>query len=242
MQNRVIAAILAMVTVLAYWPVIFAQTAQQSGAETTQTVTPPPDLSGVWMRSGPNSFDIKEEPSMQPWAKAVLRARKRELDPTLSCFPNGVPRILLRSRPFEFIQTPGRLLMVFERNHWLRHIYMDGREHPQPEDLYPVTWMGHSIGRWEGDTLVVDTVGVNDKTWVDNFPGHPRTEEMRVVERYRRSDHNTLVLNITIDDPKTYTRPWTGQKVFELKPDWEIWEHVQCEERLELTPWTETEP
>ena len=88
--------------------------------------------------------------------------------------------------------------------------------------------MGHSIGSWDGDTFVVDTVGLNDKTWIDSI-GYPHSEALHVIERYRRRSHDELEVNITIDDPKAYTKPWTAQLVFELRPEWEISEMVNCE-------------
>jgi hypothetical protein len=127
----------------------------------------------------------------------------------------------------EIIQIPGRVIMFFEFNHYVRQIYTDGRGHN--EDL-PPTWMGDSIGRWEGDTLVVDTTGFNDKTSIDRL-GHPHSDAMHLVERIRRVDHDTLQDDLTVDDPKAYAKPWTGQQIFQLKPGWEITEYV-CEDNV----------
>ena len=106
---------------------------------------------------------------------------------------------------------------------------MDGREHP--EDPYP-TWMGHSIGRWDGNTLVVDTVGLmgDNKTWLDSM-GHMHTDAMHVVERIRRVAQDSLEIEFTFDDPKAYTKPWKGKLDFQLRPGWEIIEMVNCENR-----------
>ncbi|MCH8266019.1 MAG: hypothetical protein O7A06_06170 [Acidobacteria bacterium] len=239
MKDRWISFVALGGIALAFSPLLLAQTAQQPGAAKAQSATPTPDLSGVWVvRELSDTFDMKVEPPMQPWAEEKFKALSgRELDPIESCFPYGVPRIFLSRRPFEIVQNPGRVLILFEQDHWVRQIHMDGRKHPGPEDLFP-TWMGHSIGHYDGDTLVVDTIGRNDKTWLDNV-GHPNTDALHVVEHFRRVDQNTLVIDVTIDDPKAYTKPWSGQKVFQLRSDWEVWEHVECEERLELTPWTE---
>jgi hypothetical protein len=128
-------------------------------------------------------------------------------------------------RPFEIVQIPGRVLVLFEWDHWVRPIWTDGRGHPKDPDP---TWMGHSIGRWDGDTLVVDTVGLNDKTWIDSI-GHPHSEDLHVIERYRRTKHDELEVAFTFDDPKAYTKPWTATVVFGLKPDWELSEMVNCE-------------
>ena len=115
--------------------------------------------------------------------------------------------------------------MIFEYQSLVRQIFTDGRGHPK--DLEP-TYMGHSIGKWEGDTLLVDTIGFNGKTWLDP-KGLPTTDALHVTEKIRRVDHNHLVDDYTIDDPKAYTKPWTVQKVFELKPDWQIQEYVCAE-------------
>ncbi len=104
---------------------------------------------------------------------------------------------------------------------------MDGRGHPEDPDP---TWMGHSIGRWDGDTLVVDTVGFNDKTWIDPL-GHSHSEALHLVERYRRVDPNTLVIDLTFEDAKAFLKPWSGQREFDLKPDWEIAEMYPCEDK-----------
>ena len=98
--------------------------------------------------------------------------------------------------------------MLFENNHWVRQIWMDGRAHPT--DRAP-NWMGHSIGKWDGDTLVVDLVGLNDLTWLD-ASGRPHSDALHVVERYRRIGHDTLEIELTFDDPKAYTKPWTGKQ------------------------------
>ena len=117
--------------------------------------------------------------------------------------------------------------MLFEYDHFVRHIFTDGRNHPK--DL-PSTWMGDSIGKWDGGTLVVDTVGFNDKTWLDN-DGHPHSEDLHVVERIRRVNHDTLTIDTTIDDPKAYTKPWGGHAIYELKPDWNL-EEMICEDNI----------
>ena len=125
----------------------------------------------------------------------------------------------------EIMQAPGRVVVVFEYDHFVRYINTDGRQHPA--DL-SATWMGNAIGHWDGDTLVVDTIGFNDKTWLDRV-GHPHSDALHLIERFRRTDHDTLVDDITIDDSKAYTKPWTAQRVFKLKPKWEIMEFV-CED------------
>src|SRR5262245_22350476 len=200
-----------------------------------------PKLSGIWRASTLGySFRPKEPFALQPWAQEKYR-RVREgmdanekgrddLDPTIvQCAPIGVPRLVTYARyPFEIIELPGRVIILYEADYSVRQIWTDGRKFPEVSDL---TWLGYSIGKWEGDTLVVETVGLTDRTWLDN-DGLPHSDALRVVERYRRSDANTLVIDYLFDDPKAYTKPWTTQRVFQSRPDWEIHERLLCEDRL----------
>ncbi|HEY6509225.1 MAG TPA: hypothetical protein VIY56_14490 [Vicinamibacterales bacterium] len=167
------------------------------------------DLSGIWLGGGPINNIADGLPSgetlpLLPTAQTALDARQSRDDPQASCLPSGVPRIA--PYPWRIVQTPTHLFFLFEGNiHSYRQIFMDGRAHPLDPDP---TWYGHSIGRWEGSTLVVDTVGFNDKFWFD-FKGHPHTERLHIVERYTRTSAGTLVNQITIDDPGAYSRPFT---------------------------------
>ena len=177
---------------------------------------------------------------MQPWAikrceligcgtGPLGRANDDSRDPFLaSCAPYGIPRLMNYVEPFEILQTPGRVIMLFEGGNALRQIWTDGRGHPA--DLDP-SWMGHSIGHWEGDTLVVDTIGLTDKTWLDTA-GHPHSDALRVTERIRRADHDTLENTLTFDDPKTYTRLWSSKIIYKLRPDWVIREDIVCEDKI----------
>ena len=207
----------------------------------------PHDLTGIWNMSfpqGATQADLevyvsqfgKGEPPMTAWAKerfdktkpafgprGVLVAQTN--DPAFQCFPPGVPRIYLHPFPMQITQTPKELIMVFEYDHNVRHIYTDGRK--PPADLTS-TYMGYSTGHWDGDTFVIDTVGFNDKTWLDPM-GLPHSDAMHVTERMHRVDQETLENTYTIDDPKTYAKPWTASKTFKLKPDWEIKEYVCAE-------------
>lgn len=193
------------------------------------------DLSGVWMESQEAITFSTTEPPLLPWAaekfKSVKpgygpRATPNSQDPILSCLPPGVPRILLIPFPMQIVQTPSEVIMLFEYDHFVRHISLDRREHSRNADL---TWMGDSIGHWEGDTLVVDTAGLNDRTWLDQV-GHPHSDRLHVTERIRRVSHDTLQDDLTIDDPRAYAKPWTGQQVFKLKPAWRLGEYV-CEDK-----------
>ena len=176
---------------------------------------------------------------MTPWAEAKYKAAKPVFgpnkktakdsnDPIYHCFPPGVPRIYLHRKPMEIIQLSNEVIMMFEYARFVRHIYTDGR--PHDEFLDPPLWMGDSIGKWEGDTLVVDVIGFNDKTWLDRI-GHPHSDALHLVERIRRVDHATLADDITIDDSKAYKKPWTIQSTFDLQPRVDIdWEAV-CEDQ-----------
>jgi hypothetical protein len=117
--------------------------------------------------------------------------------------------------------------MLFEYDHFVRHIFTDGRSHPA--DPNP-SWMGDSVASWEGDTLVVDTIGFNDKTWLDN-DGHPHSEDLQVVERIRRPSHDSLTIDVTLDDSKAYTKPWTAHWNYELKPGWNLGE-MACADNI----------
>jgi hypothetical protein len=127
----------------------------------------------------------------------------------------------------QIIQTPKETIEMFEYDHSIRYIFTDGR--PHPADVTP-TYNGHSIGHWEGDTLVVDTVGLNGKNWLDRV-GHPESEQMHIVEHIRRVDDKTLQVDFAFDDPKSYLKPWTATMRFGLRPAWDILEHV-CEDNL----------
>ena len=232
-------------------PFLAAQTAGPSATK-GESSSSPADLTGVWRRSrrAPDKahrytiYELAlqfttEKPPMTPWGEAKFKANKPNVgpnavtlaesnDPLTQCFPPGVPRIyIVRGEPLEILQVPGKVVMIFEYDHFVREIFTGGREHAK--DAAP-TWMGDSIGHWEGDTLVVDAVGFNDKTWLDN-DGHPHSEDLHVVERIRRANHDTLTIDTTIDDPKAYTKPWSAHSVFELKPDWTLGEMV-CEDNF----------
>jgi hypothetical protein len=159
---------------------------------------------------------------MTAWADAKFKADRPSFgpnreedsnDPVYGCFPSGVPRVYASiGAGMQIIERPGRTLMLFGSN--VRQIYTDGRQHPgNPRPL----WMGHSIGTWQGDTFIVDTVHISDRTWIDRM-GHPHSDALHLIERFRRVAFNALELEMTIDDPKAYTAPWTAQKVFQLRP------------------------
>jgi hypothetical protein len=231
-----IRASFTLVAVFLFALPFFAQTPPIRGIPKTQAEFYPRDLSGVWMERQNTITFSSQEPPFQPWAEEKYRSAKPGYgpratpdseDPILNCQPPGVPRIMLIPFPMQVIQTPSEVILLFEYDHYIRHIYMDRREHPKELDL---TWMGDSIGWWEGNTLVVDTAGLNDKTWLDQM-GHPHSDALHVVERIRRIDRDTLQDDVTIDDPKAYKKPWTGQQVFKLRPNWHLLEYVCADAR-----------
>ena len=265
MRNRILGSMLAVVAVLAFAPVLSAQEAppgqraqggQQQRAAAPAEVKPTPrlpdgkpDLSGIWFRSGAVNrfFDgTTAEEAMRPEARAKfndqlaagkIRTIERDLyDPYIkACAPVGITRLIAEGggagRPFEIIQIPNRIFFHYEWDHWPRDIWMDGREHPK--DVVP-TWIGHSIGKWDGDTLVVDSVGFNDLTWLDT-QGHPHSESLHMVERYRRVNYDTMEVQVTFEDPEIYTKPLVGNTMtLRRMPDTKIIEWVSCDDRIRL--------
>jgi hypothetical protein len=200
-------------------------------APAPRTADGKPDLSGVWRGAGPFyrfniAQDLKAE-DVQPWAEALFLQRVRDSrkdSPLARCLPVSVPfhNFFNLAR---IVQTPGLIVILYESpNSPHRTVFTDGRD--LPKDPNP-TWLGYSVGRWEGDTLVVTTAGFNDKAWLDSA-GHPQTESLRITERLRRRDFGHMDFEMTIDDPKAFTRPFTMKKERLLAPDTDLLEDV-CE-------------
>ena len=170
----------------------------------------------------------------QPWAAAVYNynsLNNSKYDPEGYCLPPGGPRLYATPYPMEFIQSPEtkRIWIVFEGGtHVWREIYMDGRPHPPLEAIKGQTWLGHSVGHWEGDALVVDVVGFNEGTWLDYY-GHPHTDQMHIVEKFTRPNKNTLHYEALIDDPGAYTKPWTVAWDIQWRGTGELQEYI-CQE------------
>jgi len=185
-----------------------------------------------------NLADADRVAPFQPWAKAVYEYRQRTLlkdDPIARCLPAGGPRQFQMPNGFQFLEQPqlGRILVLLgggDRN-W-RVIYTDGRKQGEPDEVVR-GYYGNSVGRWEGDTLVVDSIGFNEHFWM-TAGGLPHTEALHLVERFSRPNFNTLKYEVTVDDPRTYTRPWTGGWTVQWVPDQEIQEYF-CEENAEST-------
>ena len=167
-----------------------------------------------------------EESPMRPEAAEIMRNRRKGMEtPDERCLPLGVPRGELIGFPFKIVQTPGLIVILYEADNTRRQIYMDGRK--LPVDPNPV-WLGYSVGRWEGDTLVADSAGFSDKVWLDVI-GHPASESLRVQERFHRRDFGHMDLQITVTDPKMYTKPITINVVQLLLPDSDIFEYFCTE-------------
>jgi hypothetical protein len=200
-----------------------------------------PDLSGIWEQAAGGKYvqniaaDLKpEDVPFQPWAKALWDERKtgahsRE-DQTAHCLPQGVPRINAAPPPWKIVQTPDFIVIVYEAFTLWRQIFLDGRQ--MAGDANP-SWLGYSTGKWEGDTLVVDTRGFNGKAWIDQS-GKPSTQALHVIERFHRRDFGHMDLQITIDDPKAYTKRWTVTQQVRLLPNTELMEDACNENNRDL--------
>ncbi len=241
LANRILSCIFILFVALTFSLNAYAQQETPSA----QAAAPGADLSGLWsrLRDGATArgyqqyvLDFgKTDSPMTPWAatKYKLTGSKYHgdnpsdvmADPIFQCFPPGVPRIYLFNFPVQIVQIPGQVIMLFEYDHYVRRIYTDGRPHDTEQG--PL-WMGDSIGKWEGNTLVVDTTNFNDKTFIDRV-GRPHSDALHVVERMRRIDPNFMEIDFTVDDPKAYTKPWGTKLIFEQKPSWKIMEQV-CED------------
>jgi hypothetical protein len=189
------------------------------------------DFSGVW-RPGDIfliediALGLKKGDSitLQPAAEEIMKKHLSKDDPESNCLPTGVPR--QAPYPWKVVETPPYIYFLFEGNiHSYRQIFMDGRKHPANPDP---TWYGHSVGHWDNDTLVIDTVGFNDLFWFD-FVGHPHTEQLHTVERYTRTNLDTMTEEVTIDDPGSYKKPFTIVSSHRLLPGDELMEYI-CQE------------
>jgi hypothetical protein len=179
-----------------------------------------PDLSGVWEPEGLQS--------MHASAGALLlhpEGSKGKQDPDANCTLSGVPRLDLGPKPFKILQSPEEVVILYQAFTTFRQVFTDGR--PLPENPQP-TWLGYSVGKWDGDTLVVETAGFNDTTWLDNA-GTRHSESLHVTERFHRRDGGHLDIQITIDDPKTFRHPFTVTQHARLAPASELTEFICLE-------------
>jgi hypothetical protein len=236
MRNLLMGCVVSLAGVLVFASQALAQTAPQPNRGGTDTLydklantgtggpAPRQDLTGFW--AGLVGARLNEVPPMTPWGQEQFHLHKNNgqypvaesNDPIKGCDPLGFPRnMLFMTRGIAFAQMSGKVLELFQYNRAWREIWTDGRELPKnvgarSPDAPDPRWYGYSVGHWEGDyTFVVDTVGSDERSWLDNV-GHPHSGDLRVQERYTRVDHNNLEVTITIDDPKTYTKPFVITK------------------------------
>jgi hypothetical protein len=209
-------------------------------APAPKTADGKPDFTGIWRQPNGVKYtvniaaDLKPgDVPMQPWAAAVYKQRQDTLskdDPVGHCQLPGVPQMNAVPYPYKILQTPTQITILYEAFRTFREIFIDGRE--LPVDPNP-SWMGYSVGHWEGDTLVVESAGFNDKTWIDTG-GHPHTDQLHVTERYHRRDFGHIDLQTTINDPGAYTKPWTVNYEIRLMPDTELLEYLCTENNKDV--------
>ena len=218
-------------------------------APAPRTADGKPDLSGIWWvpdgsREGldaPPKYSLNlaadldpKDLGMRAWAEDLMKQRladQRKDMPGSRCLPWPVPAVAAVPVPFRIIQTADSVVILHEAMTMFRQIFLDGRvlsENPNP------TWLGYSVGHWEGDTLVVDTRGFNDRSWLDGM-GHPHTEDLHVIERFRRRNFGHMEIEFTIDDPRAYAKAWTNRMPAELMPaDAQLYENVCNENERDL--------
>jgi hypothetical protein len=202
-------------------------------APAPRTANGKPDFSGFWEKRADKYYnniaaDLKPG-DVQPWAEALYQERKKDFGKNsmeAQCLPMGPAYSTTPYRESKMIQTP-TMLVILNEDLTFRQIYMDGRE--LEKDPNP-SWMGYSVARWDGDTLVVESNGFSERTWLD-VDGHPHTEGLRMTERYRRPDFGHIDVQITLDDAKAYTKPWTVAVTMDLKTDLEMLEYTCDNER-----------
>ena len=223
-------------------------------APTPRTADGKPDLSGLWANFCPSrdrtvlcmpevavpqvfgdiGRGVKGGLPYQPWAAEMVKSRKADNgkdDPTTHCLPGGIAKLHTSALLRKIIQVPGLLIFLTERNASYRQIFIDGR--PLPEDPNP-SWNGYSTGHWEGDTLIVQTNGFLDGQWLDRA-GSPLTSAARMTEKFRRPNYGTLEIELTVDDPKAYTKPWTLQLKQGLALNTELLDYICLENERDAT-------
>ncbi len=235
MKFRVWMFVTALLAIVSLAPPAFSQ---EKGYQPPKGPAPrlangKPDFSGVWQsprmadvtQDMPCCKGVKELP-FTPWGKHewdTYDAAKG--DYTGSCLPFGLLRSVGGPHPIQIIQNDKYIAMLFEQNSWFHVTPIDGRPHETNPDP---TWFGNSVGRWEGDDLIIDSIGFNGKIRIDTI-GHPVSDQLHTIERFHRRDLGHIDYVLTIDDPKTYTKPWNSVRTWTLRPDWEIMEY-SCEE------------
>jgi len=232
---------LVLVVALALFSGRFMKDSGQTQAAQAQASTP--DFSGIWLGKGIQSLSPSDpmgkkppgtEPdvSYTPLGLEKLKSEKPATGPDQTFLnttdlalkyadPDGYPRASIHPMRFKIVQARDFIYFIYEYNESWRFIAMNAKHSEDPDP----TWFGEAVGKWEGDTLVVDAIGFNDRAWLDPI-GHPRSEKLNLVERWRRVDHDTLVNDLTIDDPLIYSKPWKGQLIFKLDHSGELRESI----------------
>jgi hypothetical protein len=234
MRNPLMGSIIAFVCLLVFSSIALGQGAPAGASKPFDPHNLSTNFTGVWSSTNlGDQLTPGVEPPMKPAALAKYKMEKtvysnppvdgaENTDPLFRCEPGSAPRHYFNGHPYEFIHTPAATVMLIETYRNFRIFYTDGRKHPDhPEG----TWYGDSIARWDGNTMVVDTINFNDRTWIDKL-GHPHSDKMRLIERITRTAFDKMEIDITIDDPVSYERPWGGKKLFTLRPGWMIEDYL----------------
>jgi hypothetical protein len=200
------------------------------GGKQGEAPPPPPPTNGPPLATFKNiGSGFKEGLPLQPAAADLLKARRAENskdNPDAHCLPLGLMQLHMHPQPRKIIQTPGVILILYEAQAGVRQIFLDGRTLPK-DDAQP-WWYGYSVGHWDGDTLVVETIGFRDDVWLD-IDGSPLTGTGKLTERFRRVNYGTLEIEVTVEDPKVYTKPFTVKVVHRIMPDTDLIEFI-CQE------------
>jgi hypothetical protein len=192
-----------------------------------------PDFSGLWQRpyvpdmskTSRNGEQKGMDLPFTEWGEKQWKSYDAEKgDYTGACLPFGLMRSMNSPDPIQIMQSKDYFALLYEQNSWFKVIPMDGRPHRKGV----ATWFGDSVARWDGNTLVIDTTNFNGRTRLDTI-GHPHSDQLHVIEKFSRPDLGHINYEVTVDDPKTFTKPWTNTRVFTLRTDWEIMEY-SCEE------------
>lgn len=233
MKNNRVAWFAASLAIAACLSAPFPAGAQTKAWTMPRLSNGKPDLNGVWERpyvpdmtkDGRNQKGAGDLPFTPEYAQMFKDYDPAKFDYTGRCLPQGLTRSMNSPFPIRLVETNDLVVILYEAWNVFEIVHTDGRPHPKNPD--PL-WFGNSVGKWDGDTLVIDTIGFNDKTNMDTV-GHPHSDAMHTVERFTRTDEKHIAYEITIEDPKAFTRPWKNTRVFTLRPDWEIMEY-SCEE------------
>ena len=204
--------------------------------EAQQATPGPPDLTGVWFAGSSDDLSKYTLPGQEmiltPHGEMRYDTVDHAKDPNTYCLPPGPARMMMMAHPSMIIQRPDVIAMLSESQRVFRLVYLDGRGHPDDVADYP-EWMGSSMGHWEGDTLVVNTVGVKDRTWLDTS-GHEHSDKLKMTERYKLADRNTLEMIVTYDDPVFFVKPFTTRRLAKRQIGDRIMDHSCLENEKDI--------